>query len=186
MKERKHILKLLKETRLALEKGDSKRIEELSNQTVHTSSIDQDADNVAVAVIVYSLGKIIENKDYQKYKKWETFYQTNLDLIDEAIKDLEKADDDAARKHLASIRKSIGSLSGKLKTYIQDVFRKAEINKASKIYEHGISMEKTASLLGITMFDLAEYAGGTDVSDVPLARTREVKERINVAMEMFG
>ena len=151
MKERGHVLKILKETKLALGKNDSIKLKELSNQTIHTSSIEQDPDNVAVAVIVYSFSKIIERKDYQKYENWKTFYKTNLSLIDKTIKALGKGNDAEARKYLASIRKGIGNLSGKLKIYIQDVFRKASINKASRIYEHGISMERTASLLGITM-----------------------------------
>jgi hypothetical protein len=76
-------------------------------------------------------------------------------------------------------------LSGNLKKYIQDVFRKASINEASKIYEHGISMEKTAKLLGITMFELAGYAGQTGISDVPESKTLDVRSRIKLAMEMF-
>ena len=84
------------------------------------------------------------------------------------------------------IRKSVSKLSGKLKIYIQDVFRKAQINKASKIYEHGISMEQTASLLGITLFELANYSGQKpEISDTPLNQTIDVKKRIKTAMEMF-
>ncbi len=185
MKEREHVLKILKETKKALAKGDSVKLRELSNQTVHTSSIDQDPGHIAVAVIVYSLSKIIERKDYQKYPKWDEFYKTNVNLIDKTISALEKSDDVQAREYLTLMRKSIGKLSGKLKIYIQDVFRKASINKASRIYEHGISMERTASLLGITMFELSEYAGKTGISDVPLGKTLGVKKRIKLAMEMF-
>ena len=47
-------------------------------------------------------------------------------------------------------------------------------------------MEKTASLLGITMFELASYAGQTGISDVPISRTMKVKSRIKLAMDMFG
>ena len=186
MKERGHVLEILKGAKRALEKGDGVKLKELSNQTIHTSSIDQDPDNVAIAVIVYSFSKIIERKDYQKYENWKTFYKTNLSLIGKTIKALEKGNDAEVRKYLTSIRKSIESLSGKLKIYIQDVFRKASINKASRIYEHGISMERTASLLGITMFELSEYAGKTGISDVPLGKTLEVKKRIKLAMEKFG
>jgi hypothetical protein len=185
MKERGHVLKILKETKRALSKGDSVKLRELSNQTVHCSSIDQDPGNVAVAVIVYALSKIIERKSYQKYPGWEEFYKTNLDLIDKTISALAKNDDAKARDYLTLMRKAIGKLSGKLKIYIQDVFRRASINKASRIYEHGISLERTASLLGVTMFELAEYAGKTGISDIPLAKTKRVKERINTAMEMF-
>ena len=185
MKERENVLRILKETKRALVKGDSIRLKELSNQTIHTSSIDQDPGNVAVAVIVYALSKIIERKNYQKYPGWKEFYKTNIDLIDKTIAALVKNDDAKARDCLTLMRKSIGKLSGKLKIYIQDVFRRASINKASRIYEHGISLERTASLLGVTMFELAEYTGKTGISDIPLAKTKGVKERIDVAMEMF-
>ncbi len=186
MKERGHVLNVLKETKKALEKGDATKLKELSNQTIHTSSIDQDSDNVAVAVIVYSLSKIIERKDYQKQGNWKKFYNTESGLIDKIIKALEKSNDAEARKNLTLMRKTIEKLSGKLKVYIQDVFRKAQINKASRIYEHGISMERTASLLGVSMFELAEYAGKTGIPDVPLAKTQGVKERIKIVEEMFG
>ena len=186
MKEREHVLRVLRETKKALEKNDGVKLKELSNQTIHTSSIDQDSDNVAIAVIIYSLSKIIERKDYQKYPEWKNFYQTNLNLIEKITGALAKNDDAKARSYLTLMRKSIGKLSGKLKRYIQDVFRKAEINKASRIYEHGVSMERTASLLGITMFELAEYAGKTGISDVPLAKTQGVKERIKVVEDIFG
>ena len=68
--------------------------------------------------------------------------------------------------------------------YIEDVFKKAQINKASKIYEHGISLEKTAKLLGVSMFDLASYTGQA-IADTSEGNTISVKTRIKNAMEMF-
>ena len=65
------------------------------------------------------------------------------------------------RREIAGIRENIEKLSGKLKEYIKDVFLKAEINRASRIYEHGISMKKTAEILGVSIWELAEYAGQT-------------------------
>lgn len=186
MKEREHVLKILNETKEAFEKGDAIKLKDLSNQTIHASSIDQDPGNVAVAVIVYSLSKIAERKNYQKYSGCDEFCRTIIKLLDKTASALAKSDDTKARSYLTLMRKSIGKLSGKLKGYIQDVFRKAEINKASRIYEHGVSMERTASLLGVTMFDLAEYAGKTGIPDVPLAKTQGVRARLKVAEEMFG
>ena len=90
-----------------------------------------------------------------------------------------------ANRHTNKIRKAIGNLSGRFKKYIQDVFKKAEINKASRIYEHGISMEATAKLLGISMWELAEYTGNTGIGDVDLGITMPEKQRIKIAMEMF-
>jgi len=185
MKERDNVLRIFKEVREALKKNDSTKIKALSNQTINTASLTQDADNIAVAVIVYSLSKIIEREDYRKYPGWSRFYNSVVDLVNKVIVAIEEGNDKEIRENLRLIRKAIGTLSGKLKKYIQEVFRIASINKASRLYEHGISMERTASLLGITMFELSEYAGHTGIPDVPLAKTLGVKKRIKTAMEMF-
>ncbi len=185
MQEKENILRIFEETKEAIEKNDSMKIKNLSNQTINTASLTHDPDNIAVAVIVYSLSKIIEREDYRKLQGWNNFYKIYIDAINKIIIPLKKDDDKSIKENLKLITQAIGKLSGKLKGYIQDIFNKAKINKASKIYEHGISMEKTARLLGITMFELASYAGQTNVSDVPESKTMNVKSRIKLAMGMF-
>lgn len=186
MQEKENILRILKETKIAVEKGDCIKIKNLSNQTTNTASLTHDPDNIAVAVIVYSLSKIIEREDYQKLPGWNNFYKTYINAIDKTISAIQKNDEKAVNQNLNLITKAIGKLSGKLKQYIQDVFRKASINKASKIYEHGISMEKTAELLGITLFELASYAGQKDLPPPVPERSTDVHSRIKLAMEMFS
>jgi len=46
-------------------------------------------------------------------------------------------------------------------------------------------METTAKLLGITVWELAEYAGQTGISDVNLNITLPIKKRIRIAEEIF-
>jgi len=187
MQEKDNVLRIFQETKEAISKGDSAKIKNLSNQTINTASLTHDPDNIAVAVIVYSLSKILEREDYKKLPGWDNFYRTYLNAIDKIIITLKKNDEKSVRENLKLIRHAINKLSGKLKIYVKDVFRKASIKKASKIYEHGISMEKTAKLLGISMFELASYAGQKEeISDVPLSKTLDVKSRIKLAMEMFG
>ena len=186
MQERDNILKIFQETKEAVLKGDASKIKNLSNHTTNTASLTQDPDNIAVAVIVYSLSKIIEREDYKKFPGWSEFYNIYISSIDKIIEALKRKDDEAFRENIKIIRGAIDKLSGKLKGHIQDVFRKASINKASKIYGHGISMEKTAKLLGITLFELASYAGEKGVSDIPESKTIDVQSRIKLAMEMFG
>jgi len=43
-----------------LKAKDTLKLKQLSDQTNNTASRTQDSDNIAVAVIVYSLGKILE------------------------------------------------------------------------------------------------------------------------------
>jgi len=186
MKEVENILWIFRETLDAIKKGDSSRIKNLSNHTINTASLTQDPDNIVVAVIVYSLSKIIEREDYRKLPGWNKFYKKYIVFIGQIIKALKKNDEKKVKENLRKIRTAISKLSGKLKDYIRDTFRKAQINKASKIYEHGISMEQTAKLLGITMYELAGYAGQKEsIGGVPIAKTLDVKSRIKLAMEMF-
>lgn len=186
MQEKENILRILEETKSALKEDNAFKLKELSNQTIHTASITQDSDNIAVAVIVYSLSKILERKEYAKFEGWNNFYKTIIVLIDDSIKYLKRNYKNKLKESLEGIRKAISELSGNLKLYIQDVFRKAEINKASKIYEHGISMEKTSKLLGITMFELASYAGQKqNFSQPPLSKTVELKTRIKMVEDIF-
>ncbi|MBU0893933.1 MAG: hypothetical protein KKF48_01895 [Nanoarchaeota archaeon] len=187
MQEKNNILRIFQETKQALGKEDIIKLKDLSNQTIHTASITQDPDNIVIAVIIYTLSKIIERKEnYGTKPGWNRFYKGVLAEISNSINILKKGDDKHLRSNLQRLRKKVEGVSGQLKKYIKDVFIKARINKASRIYEHGISMEATASLLGITMFDLASYAGQTGISDVPLGQTMDTKTRIKVALEMFA
>ena len=72
-----------------------------------------------------------------------------------------------------------------LKQYIQDVFKKAAINKGSKIYEHGLSLEHTAKLLGTSQWELSEYIGQKHF-DVQQVQTIDIKERAKMALEFFS
>ncbi len=81
--------------------------------------------------------------------------------------------------------KCIQKLPGDLKKNINEVFRMAKINKASRIYEHGISMGKTAKILGISKWELSDYTGKTGIADVNLGITIPVTQRIKQAEDIF-
>jgi len=185
MQEKENVLRILKETKEAMKQDDTLALKSLSNQTINTASLTQDPDNIAVAVIIYSLGKVLERHQYQEFKGWGEFYDSVINSINHSIKDLESGGEKDVGQDIETITKEIEKLSGKLKTYVQDVFWKARINKASKIYEHGISMEKTAKLLGITLYELASYTGQARIEDVPLENTMDVKRRIKLVEEFF-
>ena len=186
MQEKENILKILEGTKAAIQKGDSVTIKNLSNQTTNTAALTHDPDNIAVAVIVYSISKLLEREDYKQLPGWNEFYNTIFKCIDDAVISVKKNDETEIKKDLDCLRNSLIKVNGNLKKYIQDVFRKASINKASKLYEHGLSMEKTAKLLGITMFELAGYVGQKEeISEAPIVKGVDIPSRIKLAMEMF-
>ena len=183
--EKDNILRILSETKKAVKDEDSIKLKELSNQTIHSASIHQDEDCITIAVIVYSLSKLLERTNYKDYNKWNNFFSSFMKHIDRAYFAVKNNDKEKFRFEIKKLRKTIAKLTGNFKKHVEDVFKKAEINKASRIYEHGISMEKTAKLLGITIWDLASYVGQTGIGDADLSLTMPEKERIKIAQEMF-
>jgi hypothetical protein len=183
--ELKNILFILKSSRKALKNKNSFLLKELSNKTIHGASIYQDPDSIAIAVTIYTLSKIIERGDYMTMKGWKQFYDDVIFNIDESIKDLQINDFVKFREDLYAIRADVDKLSGHLKRYIQDVFNRASITKASRIYEHGISFSETANVLGISQWELAEYIGRTGIGDVDLSITMPIKERLKFTEDLF-
>ncbi len=185
IEEEQHILNILVKSKEALEKRDYIRIKNLSNNVIHHASIHQDPNVVSVAVIIYALSKLIERESYKKEKNWLKFYKNYCQNINDMIMALKNKDIEAFNYEVSSNRRLVEEVSGKLKVYINDVFRRAQINKASRIYEHGISMEKTAKILGISLWELLEYAGKTGIGDVNLGVTMSIEKRINIAENFF-
>ncbi|MBR9706609.1 hypothetical protein GOV14_06245 [Candidatus Pacearchaeota archaeon] len=185
MEEKSHVLKVLKKVNSALTNQDYVKVKQLSEEILHSSSIHQDPDIISVAVIIYSLSKLIERDSYKQEKNWQGFYSSYIKALNNSIEALEKDNIQAFRTEISFIRELIEKLSGRLKKYIEDVFRRAKINKASRLYEHGISMEKTAKILGVSLWELAEYSGKTGVADVNLSVTMSIKDRIKIVEEIF-
>lgn len=186
MKEIDNVLRILRKARSFVEGDNANELKALSNQTIHVATVSQDADNVVVAVLVYSLGKVMERGHYREMEGWSKFYNSLLKNLDEACVKLEKEDVEGARKNLGAVRHSLNEIDGDLGRYIKDVFRKAEINKAFKLYEHGLSSEATAELLGVSLWDLASYIGQSHIGDAKVAVSMPEKDRIKIAEEFFG
>jgi hypothetical protein len=184
--ERVHVIDTLKKTKKALLNEDAATLRDLSNQTIHCASVFQDGGSIAFAVIVYALSKLVERKDALNIKNWDTFVRKINSKFDMAIESMEKERFDDYLEDLEQARKVLSSISESLTKYVQEVLRKASINKASKIYEHGLSMEKTAELLGVTQWELSEYIGQSLIAELKQSQTIDIKKRAKEAMEFFS
>ena len=185
VQEKDNVLYILKNAKKGILSKNIFLLKNLSDRTVHNASAYQDTDSITLAVLVYALAKITERQRYTQYKDWPVFEKAVLSNLDRATNDLNQNNFDSFRQDLTNIRGSINKLSSHLHDYIEEVFRKAAISKASRIYEHGISMQQTASLLGITPFELAEYIGTTGIADVNLGVTIPIQKRLKNAEEFF-
>ncbi|MFH1802784.1 MAG: hypothetical protein ABH864_05055 [archaeon] len=181
-----HQAYVLEQAKQALLNKNVSQLKALSNRTVNTASSQQDSSSITIAVIIYTLSKLVEREDYKKIKDWDKFVKKFNATLDLAIKALEDENPDAYGRHINKARQIISSNSITLKPYIQDVLKKASINKGSKIYEHGISLEQTANLLGISQWELSDYIGSRSFADVKQNQTINVKQRAKMAMEFFS
>lgn len=185
MDEAEHVIAVLTEARDALTSEDAPKLRELSNQTIHCASYIQDSGSITLAVVMYSLSKIIERSDHERLKNWSSFVKKCLSWMQLAIRALQENNQQAYEKYLGEARRSLMTVSPNLRLYIQDVLRKASINKASRIYEHGVSLGKTAQLLGVTQWELAEYAGQKKAEEQGY-HTFDIKKRAAMALEFFA
>ncbi len=184
--EKKHVIKVLDKVNKAVEEKNYVKLKKLSNQTLHSSSIHQNPELIMIAVITYSLNKIVERTNYKDYQEYDSFLKSLLNHLDRARDNLENDKEEKFREELVKIRKDINKISGSFKKHLKFIFNKASINKASRLYEHGLSMEKTANLLGVSVWELGEYVGKTGISEVKLNKTVTIKERVGTALNLFS
>ncbi|MBR9677114.1 hypothetical protein GOV04_03165 [Candidatus Woesearchaeota archaeon] len=173
---RKDILQLLKDLKIALAHQDFRRIKELSDHTLHNSSIFQDEDSISVGVIVYALAKLLER-----------YPNINLHLINgevnQAIKKLEHQDSRGFLKTLKSLFTIIKKIDSKTTMYIQHVLEQSGIKKGSRIYEHGISLAQTATVLDVNQWELMNYVGKT--SFIEREKDTGLLARLKLARKIF-
>ena len=181
-----NVSRVLREAFKAIKDNDWTTLKNLSNSTIHSATIHQDSINIVVAVLVYSTSKILQRENYQQMPGWKEFYASLLKNWEMMVKASEKKDMDLVVEKAGEVRNSLNKIEGDLGSYIREVFKKAEINKAFKLYEHGLSSAQTAELLGISLWDLASYIGQSSISEARINMSMPVQERIKRTEEFFG
>lgn len=182
---RLNLLEVISQAIKAVQREDIRGLKDLSNMTVHTASIKQDQYSISIAVLIYALSKIYERSMYEQYKGWPDFSKEALRRLERAYEELDHGNDESFDETVKSYLELINGLEPKLREFIQDVIEKAKIAKGSRLYEHGISMGRTAALLGISQYELMDYTGKTYISDIRLKVLKPASERMRVARSLF-
>ncbi len=183
-KEEEHTIHVLSEVQQYLKEKNAIKLRELSDHTIHSASIIQEAGSITLAVLVYTLSKLIERGDNQKLPQWDRVEKDISLIFTQAINDIKNKR--SYEKGLIKARELLETCSPDFRSYIRDVLRKAAINKGSKIYEHGISLEQTTKLLGLTLWELSEYVGQRNVGENIQNLTIDTKKRAQIAQEFFS
>lgn len=174
----KDILSVLKSTIEVIKSSKHHELTDISNRVIHNASIYQDEDSISTAVVIYAISKIIA----RCCEKAIAFPKVE-DQISEAIKALEENDIAGFRKSIKLLIETLKKFDEKIKLYIEEVFDKAKIKKGSKIHEHGLTIARTAELLGVSQWELLNYIGKTTIPQP--GEGIPVLERLAKAREIF-
>lgn len=180
-----HISSVLEQAIIALKSNNSGKLKELSNQTLHCATCIQDAGSISIAVMNYALAKLIERDQHIRIKNWNLIVKKLTLYFQVAISELKKGNVPKYEKSLIDARKTLTGISD-IKSAIKEVMSKSAINKASKLYEHGLSMGQTANLLGVTNWDISEYASQRANIPISSGRKLNVKSRAQMALQFFS
>lgn len=181
-----HIADLLRNVQRALIEGDSLELQKLSDQTIHSASIHQHTDFLTIAILVYSLHKLLERRDKSRIKNWDSFVKKFNAELQKSIEELKRKDAEEFARHLEHAKDVLENIGGPIKGFVDDIIKKAEVNKATKVYEHGISLSRTAQLLNITQWELVDYIGQKGSHESPFTASIDEKKRAKEALEFFS
>jgi len=180
------MLEALKEAEGAFKVIDSNKLKSISDYTIHYAGIFQDSFSVSIAVIIYSLAKIVEKRKLRALKEWAGFRDATLKNMAEAGEALQKDDMKLYLSELKELLASIGKFDEMFSEYVTEVIQKAKIKKGSAVYQHGLSVGRAAELMGISPWELMEYLGHTKIMDELPMLTMPVTERLAAARKIFN
>lgn len=171
---REDLLKIIDRVLSILPAGDFVALRELSNHTVQNASIFQDSDSISIAVVTYALSKILPKSHLSQKEIYLAFVQMRHALKSEDV--------ESYHEQIIKLFSIIAEMDGKLQLYIEEVIKYAEIKKGIRMYQHGISMARTAEVLGISEWDLARYVGKSSLNEPASV----IYEKLNLVRELFG
>ena len=151
----------------ALRNTDALRLRRLSDEFTDKAVISQDTETINLAMISYAFNKIFSKAHFQE--KFEG-------LVSNALSKLEGMD-------LKGIMDDIREFDEKHGHFEGNLMKKARIKIGARLYSHGLSVSRSASLVNVRISDILKYVGGTHVHES--LTTVSVKDRLNTARKIF-
>ncbi|PIN76907.1 hypothetical protein COV17_00460 [Candidatus Woesearchaeota archaeon CG10_big_fil_rev_8_21_14_0_10_36_11] len=178
---RKEIIKDFAHAIRILEKRDAKDYEELkqlSNDTIEHVALYKDLDIISVTVLLYSLYKILLSIKPEDYKL--VLHELIL-----AKQNLEGREFGAYNGNIKRLFTIIQKCDTKVKEHLQDVMQASRIKKGTVLVDKGLSIGQAAGLMGLSNWDLQQYASKTQALSSH-HETIPAKKRLTKALQLFG
>ncbi len=174
---RQDIIEVLKQGVEAIKQGDSFRVKELSNNVIHNASIFQDEDSISVAVLMYALSKVMERGKLDASEI--------ASLLERAKSSLEAHNPEGCRMAVRLAIRKVAEADSRLRIFVNSVIDQAQLKKGCKICQHGVSVARTANIIGISKWDLMQSLGKTMFHEESPETVRAI-DRLSLTRKVFG
>ena len=157
---------------------DYEALKKLSNHAIEDVALHKDLDIISITVLIYSIYKVMfcmKPEDHKQILK-------GLRL---AKKNLENNNFHSYNTNIKKLYQVIRHCNAQVKTHLQDVMAAARIKKGTVLLQKGLSLGQAAGLMGLSNWDLQNYAAKTPV----LSEHREAvpaSKRLKNAFALFG
>jgi hypothetical protein len=175
---KRDIISLLKNSIKAIEEKNYSKLKGLSNQTIHNASIYQEENSISIGVVVWCL--------YKVFRRTDKLRAEILNDLKKAQEELQKDNYEMYQNYTADILQKIKTEDRRINKYVEEILRQAQIKKGSKIYKHGISIARCAQILDVTMWELANYIGKTNIYEDEDAVDVGCKEKFDFVQKIFN
>ncbi len=171
----------------AFNKYNPAEIMELSNHIIHSLSIYQDKRLLSAAIVIYSLGKIVERGKIRRFpqEKWNAFVEDVKSGLIDVLVALKSDDWKSYDKSIKKLQRAIMKIDQSFMEYIGQVFDAAKLKKGVKVVEHGVSLGRVSELFGISLWELMHYLGKRSILERE-EKESDVKERMEKVRKIFG
>ena len=160
------------------ENVDHEQLKTLSNHAIEDAAAYKDLDIISVSVLIYSIYKTVSCLDEEKYSlvlKYLSQSQTSLQHNEFG-------------KYNAAIKRvfrTIKECSGHVREHLQNVMQAAKIKKGTVLLKKGLSIGQAAGLMGLSNWDLQQYASKTTYLEGGHEAVTATK-RLERALKLFG
>ncbi|MBT4651021.1 hypothetical protein HOC13_00695 [Candidatus Woesearchaeota archaeon] len=178
---KKEILNDLRRTVEILEVKDKNDIEELrvlSDHAIEEVALYKDLDLISITVLIYSIYKVNNCMSDEDQKD----LVTELKFI---INHLEQGNLSRYNKSIKVLFGIVKRCDAKVKVHLQDVMTAAKIKNSSLLLQKGLSIGQAAGLMGLSNWDLQQYAAKTTYLGAH-KETIPAKRRLQLALKIFG
>lgn len=162
---------MIREIRKAFEAEDDAFLRNLATELARKAAVNQDKMEAQLAVIAYSLSKILTKPHFQRSQNWPRYRHA----IISALRDAEEGRESNV---IERVERTIRRIDAEDGHFVKNIVDKAKSKMAAIAYSVGISTTLAARLFDADMHDLFDYVGKMKIHDEGPIKIG-IRERIN-------